>query len=113
MITHHFLISHYQKFCDCGLYSRLLAAVPTVQAEEKKNCCRGYGKTVAEAFALGMKLAESKDAQLGVENQLVTDTHIRILPEKVNGLYVVEVYSSHKGACDLKPEYTVADGVEP
>jgi len=90
-----------------------LAAVPVVQADEKKNCVRGYGKTAEEAFALGMKLAESKDAQLGVENQLLADTRIRILPEKVNGLYVVEVYSSKKGACDLKPEYTIADGVEP
>ncbi len=100
-------------FVIAAFTAALLAAAPAVQAEEKKNCVRGYGKTIAEAFSLGMKLAESKDAQLGVENQLFADTRIRIFPEKVNDLYVVEVYSSHKGACDLKSEYTIADGVEP
>ncbi|MCW5201217.1 hypothetical protein VU07_05435 [Desulfobulbus sp. F4] len=89
------------------------AVALSVQAEEKKNCVRGYGKTVDEAFALGVKLAESKDAELDKENQLIADTRIRILPEKVNGLYVVEVYSSRKGACDLKPKHIVADSVEP
>lgn len=57
-----------KKFVIAAFAAALLAAAPAVQAEEKKNCVRGYGKTVAEAFALGMKLAESKDAQLGVEN---------------------------------------------
>ncbi len=102
-----------KNFVIAAWTAALLAAAPAVQAEEKKNCVRGYRKTIAEAFTLGIKLAESKDAQLGVENQLLADTRIRILPEKMNDLYVVEVYFSHKGACDLKPEYTVADGVEP
>ncbi len=92
-----------KNFVITAFTATLLAAAPVVQAEEKKNCVRGYGKTVAEVFTLGMKLAESKDAQLGVESQLLADTRIRILPEKVNGLYVVEVYSSHRGACDLRP----------
>lgn len=96
----------------CTVAAFFAVALP-MQAEEKKNCVRGYGKTVDEAFALGVKLAESKDAELGKENQLAADTRIRILPEKVNGLYVVEVYSSRKGACDLKPEHVVADSVEP
>ncbi len=79
-----------------------LLAAGAVQAEEKKNCVRGYGKTADEAFALGVKLAEGKDAELG-KNQVRADIRIRILPQKINGLYVVEVYSSGKGACDLKP----------
>jgi hypothetical protein len=79
--------------------------------EAKKTCVRGYGKTAAEAFSLGVKLAESKDAELGKKHHLRADTRIRVLPEKVNGLYVVEVYSSRKGACDLKLEGAIADTV--
>jgi hypothetical protein len=92
-----------------------LLAAGASQAEGKKNCVRGYSKTAEEAFALGVKLAKSKDVELGVENQLLADTRIRILPEKMNGLFVVEVYSSRKGICDLKLDDVIktADTVDP
>ncbi len=70
-----------------------------------KKCARAYGKTVAEAFAAGVQLAASKDAELGGTTCLKSDTTIQILPKKENGLYMAEVhYSSKKGLCKVKPE---------
>ncbi|MCI5166570.1 MAG: hypothetical protein D3903_10875 [Candidatus Electrothrix sp. GM3_4] len=73
-----------------------------------KLCVRNYGKTPAEAFAAGAEILRQADAQLG-KNKLHGDVRIRILPEKENGMFVVEVYSfPDNGSCPLKSEYTTA-----
>ncbi|MCI5212470.1 MAG: hypothetical protein D3910_27630, partial [Candidatus Electrothrix sp. ATG2] len=69
---------------------------------------RDYGKTVAEAFAAGTEILRKADAQLG-EDKLHGNVRIRVLPEKENGMFVVEVYSyPDSGSCPVKTEYTTA-----
>ena len=73
-----------------------------------KLCVRDYGKTAAEAFAAGAEILRQADAQLG-EDKLHGNVRIRILPEKENGMFVVEVYSfPDSGSCPVKSEYTTA-----
>ncbi len=96
-----------QQYIIAALATSLLIIANTAYPlERKKTCVRGYEKTPNEAFAQGVKLAERVDAvQGGGEKCLNASVRIHILPEKVDGLYVVEVYSSpNKGSCDLKLE---------
>ncbi|MCI5123827.1 MAG: hypothetical protein D3925_04960 [Candidatus Electrothrix sp. AR5] len=73
-----------------------------------KICVRDYGKTPAEAFAAGAEILRKADDQLG-ESKLHGNVRIRILPEKENGMFVVEVYSfPDSGSCPLKTEYRTA-----
>ena len=73
-----------------------------------KLCVRNYGKTPAEAFAAGAEILRQADAQLG-KDKLHGNVRIRILPEKENGMFVVEVYSfPDNGSCPVKSEYTTA-----
>ena len=73
-----------------------------------KLCIRNYGKTPAEAFAAGAQILQQADGQLG-ESKLHGHARIRILPEKENGMFVVEVYSfPDSGSCPLKTEYRTA-----
>ena len=76
-------------------------------------CVRDYGKTPAEAFARGAEILQKADAQLG-EDKLHGDVRIRILPEKENGMFVVEVYSfpGNTSCPPVKPTYKVATGKE-
>ena len=96
-----------------------LIAVPFfVQAEEAndtvhaaKICTRGYGNTVTEAFESGVKLA---DARTEGKNCLDSTTRIHILTEKMNGLFVVEVYSSpNKGICNSQRSNKIARVTHP
>jgi hypothetical protein len=98
----------------CATAMLLVASIASA-LENKKNCIRGYGKTPTEAFKQGVKLAERVDAeQGGGEKCRNASARIHILPEKVNGLYVAEVYfSPRKGSCDLKPEYKTAEVDQP
>jgi len=84
----------------------LFAAGLAHSDDYSKNHLRGYAKTVDEAFALGVKLAEDADFEIGEgKNCLKPDAKIKILPEKEKGLYVVEVHdSAHKGPCNPKPK---------
>lgn len=74
-----------------------------------KICVRDYGKTPGDAFARGTEILRKADAQLG-EDKLHGDVRIRILPEKENGLFVVEVYTfpGNESCPPVKPEYTTA-----
>ncbi|MCI5222003.1 MAG: hypothetical protein D3924_04865 [Candidatus Electrothrix sp. AR4] len=72
-----------------------------------KLCIRDYGKTVAEAVEAGAKLVRAADAHLG-EGKLYGNVQMRILPEKENGLFVVEVYSNSDKAICAMPTYTTA-----
>ncbi|XCN72083.1 MAG: hypothetical protein Q3M24_17470 [Candidatus Electrothrix aestuarii] len=74
-----------------------------------KICVRDYGKTPAEAFSLGAEILRKADEQLG-EDKLHGNVRIRILPEKENGMFVVEVYSlpGNEACPPIKPEYTTA-----
>ncbi|RWX46609.1 hypothetical protein VU01_102512 [Candidatus Electrothrix marina] len=78
-----------------------------------KLCVRDYGKTPAEAFAAGAEILRKADGQLG-EDKLHGNVRIRILPEKENGMFVVEVYSfPDSGSCPLKTEYRTAQVTRP
>jgi len=78
-----------------------------------KICVRDYGKTPAEAFAAGAEILRKADGQLD-ENKLHGNVRIRILPEKENGMFVVEVYSfPDSGSCPLKTEYRTAQVIRP
>jgi hypothetical protein len=78
-----------------------------------KICIRDYGKTPAEAFAAGAEILRKADGQLG-EDKLHGNARIRILPEKENGMFVVEVYSfPDNGSCPVKTEYRTAQVVRP
>ena len=78
-----------------------------------KLCVRDYGKTPAEAFAVGAEILRKADNQLGGD-KLHGDVRIRILPEKENGMFVVEVYSfPDSGSCPLKTEYRTAQVLRP
>ncbi|WP_446008591.1 hypothetical protein [Candidatus Electrothrix sp.] len=73
-----------------------------------KLCIRDYGKTPEEAFALGNEILQKADASLGTD-KLHGNVRIRILPEKENGMFVVEVYFyPDTGSCPVKPEYRTA-----
>ena len=98
-----------------------LTAVPlTAQGELKVNqttiggpdatklCVRDYGETVAEAFEAGTRLIQVADSKLGAGKHY-GNVRIRILPEKENGLFVVEVFSfPDRGLCPLTTGYTTA-----
>ncbi|MCI5222004.1 MAG: hypothetical protein D3924_04870 [Candidatus Electrothrix sp. AR4] len=72
-------------------------------------CVKKYGKTIAEAFNKGTQLIEEADAQLG-QGRLYGNIRMRVLPEKENGMFVVEVYSfPEKGACAVRTDYTPAE----
>ncbi|MCI5141044.1 MAG: hypothetical protein D3909_04810 [Candidatus Electrothrix sp. ATG1] len=76
-----------------------------------KLCVRDYGKTVAEAFAAGTEILRKADAQLG-EDKLHGNVRIRVLPEKENGMFVVEVYSfPDSGSCPTTSDYRTAQVV--
>jgi hypothetical protein len=78
-----------------------------------KICVRDYGKTPAEAFAAGAEILQKADKQLGGD-KLHGDVRIRILPEKENGMFVVEVYSfPDSGSCPVKTEYRTAQVLRP
>ncbi len=78
-----------------------------------KLCIRNYGKTPAEAFAAGAEILRKADDRLG-KNKLHGNARIRILPEKENGMFVVEVYSfPSSGSCPLKTEYRTAQVNRP
>ena len=78
-----------------------------------KICVRDYGGTVEEAFAKGTEMLRKADAQLG-EDKLYANVRIRILPEKENGMFVVEVYSfPDNGSCPVKTEYRTALVIRP
>ena len=74
-----------------------------------KICIRDYGKTPEEAFALGAEVLRKADEQLG-EDKLHGNVRIRILHEKENRMFVVEVYSfpGNESCPPVKPEYTTA-----
>ncbi|MGB5686651.1 MAG: hypothetical protein WBM35_12610 [Candidatus Electrothrix sp.] len=73
-----------------------------------KLCIRNYGKTPEEAFAAGAEILRKADSQLG-KSKLHGNARIRVLPEKENGMFVVEVYSfPDSGSCSLKTEYRTA-----
>ena len=73
-----------------------------------KLCIRNHGKTPTEAFAAGAKILQQADDQLG-GSKLHGHARIRVLPEKENGMFVVEVYSfPDSGSCPLKTEYRTA-----
>ena len=74
-----------------------------------KICVRDYGKTPDEAFARGAEILRKADEQLG-KDKLHADVRIRILSEKENGMFVVEVYTfpGNESCPPVKPEYTTA-----
>lgn len=74
-----------------------------------KICIRDYGQTPAEAFARGAEILQKADTHLG-DDKLHGNVRIRILPEKENGLFVVEVYSfpGNESCPPVKPEYKTA-----
>jgi hypothetical protein len=78
-----------------------------------KLCVRDYGKTPAEAFAAGAEILRKADNQLGGD-KLHGNVRIRILPEKENGMFVVEVYSfPDNGSCPVKTDYRTAQVFRP
>lgn len=75
-----------------------LFLVNSAQATESCSL-KAYGKTVQEAFRAGAELAERTD---GGKNVIDTKTVIRILPEKENGLFAVEVIPHlNRGYCPV------------
>ncbi len=96
--------------------SLLLAAQENLKVDQttmggpgaSKICIRDYGKTPAEAFGAGTKILQKADNLLGAD-KLHGNVRIRILPEKENGMFVVEVYSfPDTGFCPVQPEYKTA-----
>ena len=84
-------------------------AVDTESVVATKVCIRNYGKTAAEAFEVGAKLMQEADAQLGGGKQF-NNIQMRILPEKENGMFVVEVYSyPDSGTCATRTNYKTAE----
>ncbi|MCI5146930.1 MAG: hypothetical protein D3923_15760 [Candidatus Electrothrix sp. AR3] len=88
----------------------------SVSSEEtsKETCLVGYGSTIEEAFKAGAELAATTDAEMGGGNCIDAGARIRILPEKEDGLYVVEVYPSpNRGICSLPMESRTAEVIHP
>ena len=74
----------------CAL-STLLVFSTAQAADSDKDCIKGDAKTVDEAFKLGVQIAKDSGLELGEGEG---KSHIHILPEKKQGLFVVEVCSS-------------------
>ena len=98
----------FSPFTALGAGTPQTQAVSTESVAATKVCIRNYGKTTAEAFKIGAKLMEEADAQLGKGKQF-NNIQMRILPEKENGMFVVEVYSvPDSGTCATQTNYKTA-----
>ncbi len=110
-----------ESVCSSGLTVLaffFLAAFPFAARGESQSkyapnaieiCVKKYGETIEEAFREGTKLIEEADAQLG-EGKHFGNIRMRVLPEKENGMYVVQVYSfPEKGACAVQTDYNTAE----